>query len=279
MVSRIALTLSLLGALLLLWAGCSGTEPCVKVPAYLAAQGILALGEACEQDADCQSRFCDRDRCNEPDQKYGSACAPLPPDPWPIERVNRCQGFVCLSDRCRSCTADAECQSEYGMGKCRPMGDDAPGWPERFVCRPAVELKQRNAACTDDKQCWSSFCDRGRCKWSNPSTSYGELCTKGPPKPPTRHPEAHAKGTCEGYLCVDGRCRSCLSDAECQEGSSDLKCLDFDNWNGQVCVTQRDAENEPAIIGGGPPPSNMTHEKPRSEKRVPPAPRSPSRCP
>jgi hypothetical protein len=278
MISRITVILCLVGSLLLFWVGCSGRETCAKVAAALATQGLVQLGEACENDADCKSRFCDRDRCNEPDHKYGSPCAPLAPDAGPIETISLCRGYLCLSDRCRSCTADAECQSYYGMGKCRPVAD-AAGWPERAVCHPATTLRRNKEACTEDVQCWSLFCDRGTCRSGDPELSYGEACTPGPPKAPTHDPDAHAKGTCEGYLCVDGRCQSCQSDGECQQGSSELRCLRFGNWPGKVCVTPSDAENEPFIVVSGGVRLDLDHEAARVTPRVPPAPRSPSRCP
>jgi hypothetical protein len=278
MISQIMMILCLVGSLMLVWAGCSGDQACAKVAADLAAHGLVQLGEACENDANCQSRFCDRGLCNDSDTNYGGACVPRAPDAGPIEKLTLCHGYLCLSGRCRSCKEGAECQAHYGVGKCTVV-PDAEGWPKRAVCYPATTLRRDGSACTEDAQCWSSFCDRETCRSSDPELSYGEDCTPGPPKAPTHDPDAHAKGTCEGYLCVRGRCQSCQSDAECQQGSSELRCLRFGNWPGKVCVTKSDAENEPFIVVSGGVRIDLEHGGPRAAVRVPPAPRSPSRCP
>ncbi|MFS8065723.1 MAG: hypothetical protein ACMG6S_05045 [Byssovorax sp.] len=92
------------------------------------------------------------------------------------------------------------------------------------------------------------FCDRKLCAGIGQlgNKNYGEACVPSPPQPPPKDLRVAPLGEeCEGYLCVDGRCRSCQSDAECQKGSSDLVCLEFDNWNGRVCVTQSEAERHP----------------------------------
>src|SRR5262245_10798044 len=218
MVSRITLILGLAGSLLLLWAGCSGDQICAKIPAELAAKWLIELGEACENDTDCRSRFCDRGECNDSSTVYGDPCAPLAPDAGSVEKASLCHGYLCLSGRCRSCTEDTECQSYYGMGKCTVVAD-TPAWPKRSFCSPWTTLRRDGSACAEDAQCWSSFCDRGRCASTSQYLSYGEACTPGPLKAPTHDPGAHTKGTCQGYLCVDGRCRTCQSDTECQGGS------------------------------------------------------------
>jgi hypothetical protein len=69
-------------------------------------------------------------------------------------------------------------------------------------------------ACTKDDECGDGFCDRDRCAAFYTWTRYGLWCGRGDP--------------CigQGHLCIDGRCRSCMSDAECvtASGRSDLAC-------------------------------------------------------
>lgn len=67
-------------------------------------------------------------------------------------------------------------------------------------------------ACKKDDECGDGFCDRDRCApiwtWTE---RYGQRCD--------------ASHGCPG-LCLDGRCRSCMSDAECVQatGSSAGMC-------------------------------------------------------
>jgi hypothetical protein len=61
--------------------------------------------------------------------------------------------------------------------------------------------------CTKDEECGDGFCDRGRCAaiWTY-MASYGQRC--------------EWDRWCAGYLCIDGRCRSCISDEECAHTAS-----------------------------------------------------------
>jgi hypothetical protein len=62
-------------------------------------------------------------------------------------------------------------------------------------------------SCTKDDECGDGFCDRRRCAaiWTH-YERYGQRC--------------ESDGWCSGYLCIDGRCRSCVSDEECTRTSS-----------------------------------------------------------
>jgi hypothetical protein len=77
--------------------------------------------------------------------------------------------------------------------------------------------------CTGDDQCGDGFCDRGRCAaiWTC-SHAYGQRCIDGRTTAPSRGRRSRG---CIG-LCLEGRCRSCTSDAECaaQYGSSNFVC-------------------------------------------------------
>lgn len=58
-------------------------------------------------------------------------------------------------------------------------------------------------SCTKDDECGDGFCDRGRCAaiWTG-GESYGQKCGRD-------------ERCAAVYLCLDGRCRSCVSDDEC----------------------------------------------------------------
>lgn len=55
--------------------------------------------------------------------------------------------------------------------------------------------------CTSDEQCGDGLCDRGRCaaKWS--CSNYGRPCKES--------------SDCSTRPCIDGRCRSCMSERDC----------------------------------------------------------------
>ena len=76
----------------------------------------------------------------------------------------------------------------------------------------------------------------------------------GPPKAPPEEFHVTPPGICEGYVCVDGKCRSCASDAECQQGGANLKCVRFEDWWGSVCATLSQAERHQShVITSRPP--------------------------
>jgi len=268
------------GGLVVLWMGCSGdrtSDPiCAKAPASVPKPGRARDGEACVLDADCRSGFCNRAICVDPALGLGHPCDPPAPDARPLDKLPErlCSGFLCMEGRCRSCRSDAECQSYFGVGKCTVRR----GTRGRYaVCEPNTTRRRPGSACEKDTQCESLFCDRGQCASIGDLArqNYGEACIQGPPRaPPEDLLVAPPGGRCEGYLCVDGRCRSCQSDAECQAaGSSDLKCLEFDIWNGKVCVT-------PSAAALHPPPVMVPSRAPhvdwpaRAVPQAPPAPRS-----
>ncbi len=58
------------------------------------------------------------------------------------------------------------------------------------------------SACTKDDECGDGFCDRGHCAaiWTG-DVSYGQRC--------------RSNADCIVFLCLEGRCRSCVSTAEC----------------------------------------------------------------
>jgi len=82
-------------------------------------------------------------------------------------------------------------------------------------------------ACTSDNECGDGFCDRDRCAaiWTC-RERHGQRCEKDM--------------QCPGELCVDGRCRSCASDAECVNRwqTSEVKCTpNRDHTGARTCRT------------------------------------------
>lgn len=140
-----------------------------------------------------------------------------------------------------------------------PRRDD-PAPPAPRVCpktvvtlpdRPLAQRLPPGEACSLDTDCRSIFCDRGICGDPYGKGNFGRECVPGP-SPPTEMPDPrdphypgmeihmtpYGQNVCTGYLCMDGRCRSCTSDAECQrEGSGGPRCLEYPNWWGKRCGT------------------------------------------
>ncbi len=88
----------------------------------------LAVGEQCSEDAQCDSSFCDLQRCSPPQGVYGRTCAPAPRTSEGIRdgKLHFCGAYLCLDGRCRSCSRDQQCQSELGSPTCY-RSDDRPG--------------------------------------------------------------------------------------------------------------------------------------------------------
>lgn len=95
------------------------------------------------------------------------------------------------------------------------------------------------SGCSSDVDCSGGFCDRtGRCGTVdvNATGRFGTPCTL-----PPRNPNGTANGeqnTCGSYLCINGRCRSCLEDSECQIEYGAPSCgqiLESNRWPGNTC--------------------------------------------
>lgn len=93
--------------------------------------------------------------------------------------------------------------------------------------------------CTVDADCRDGFCDRtGLCGSVNVEATarFGTTCTL-----PPRNPNGTVNGeqnTCGPYLCLEGRCRSCVVDAECQTELGAPNCgrvLESSRWPGNSC--------------------------------------------
>ena len=81
--------------------------------------------------------------------------------------------------------------------------------------------------CLDDSECDTSFCDRtGRCEQVGTTDTWGHECISIPlSEVPADGPSAagQARGFCGAYRCIEERCRSCLTDAECGD-VEDIEC-------------------------------------------------------
>ena len=123
-----------------------------------------------------------------------------------------------------------------------PTVPDSSPAPEEASTEPAESAEKR--ACDTDGDCFPDFCDRGVCAEVGKG-KYGWECTlplppqpkrPEPPLPPNvkRAPKAgFPESACGAYLCVDKRCRSCQSNAEC--GSAPSTCESDDGFPGKRC--------------------------------------------
>lgn len=51
---------------------------------------------------------------------------------------------------------------------------------------------------------------------------------------------------CGAYLCIDGACSSCTSDAECQRELGSPECMEVAGWLGKSCGRPMPKETAPA---------------------------------
>jgi hypothetical protein len=96
------------------------------------------------------------------------------------------------------------------------------------------------------------FCDRGTCAEGGDKPQclgYGCECEPGvaPSAPDDPRVPAYKGGSCAGYICIDFYCRSCVSDEECQKGTSDYKCLAYEGLPGKRCGNPSHALRDPKL--------------------------------
>jgi hypothetical protein len=116
-----------------------------------------------------------------------------------------------------------------------PPDSVAPATTERENAKSAHQRR-----CVADADCSRGFCDRGVCGEveENPSKgAYGRECVPPPPEP--SFPPGMYNGLpstfvdmCGPYRCLDGRCRSCPSDADCGGG---MTCRHVEGRPGKTC--------------------------------------------
>jgi hypothetical protein len=109
----------------------------------------------------------------------------------------------------------------------------------------------KSGICTRDADCRSGFCDRGLClRLFGPVGGYGAQCEPLPPpeerpkRPPGWIMKWGPEDECGNYLCIDRRCRSCQSDAECDERST---CNTVKGFPGKLCWTAA-AQDDPEVL-------------------------------
>jgi len=108
--------------------------------------------------------------------------------------------------------------------------------------------------CTYDADCASWFCDRGFCAEADETKGhYGWACESEPSVP------VRQVNPCGGYLCIDQRCRSCQSDAECRKYQKGPTCAKPGDWPGKGCGDYSHAVSERAAPPP-PPPSELPPE-------------------
>jgi len=105
------------------------------------------------------------------------------------------------------------------------------------VERDGGEESSSVSECSDDSDCATGFCDRNRCAIPAEEYVYGVPCKKAPTLPEgIRDGRIHQ---CGAYLCIDGLCRSCISDNECLAELGSPACLDHAIKPGLRCGAQR----------------------------------------
>jgi hypothetical protein len=282
---RRATKIGILGAAvcaLLVWMGCAG--------ALTGKRG--ATGSACRRDTDCPVGFCDRGACValSGTSNLGAACDSVPParTPAPGQPDPVCGGLLCVEGRCRSCRTDTECESYFGAGTCDGSErSEGLGGSLMRGCRltadsfryrdvesnsdlacanvgPDVPVEQRLVAgksCARDCDCRSGFCDRGACAdtvhMGRGASSLGGWCL--PHRPVSSEyldevipSQPRRAERCRGYVCIDERCRSCISDAECHVGASEYsreyKCLPRVGEPGKRCGRPNEKPKAPSTM-------------------------------
>jgi hypothetical protein len=97
-------------------------------------------------------------------------------------------------------------------------------WLAACATRPpgAHEAPVEPGVCAADHDCASGFCDRGVCAVPEQDASRGPggVLLGGPCV------TGYKGALCQNLMCIDGRCRSCSSDVECDPSGShrDIRC-------------------------------------------------------
>lgn len=114
-------------------------------------------------------------------------------------------------------------------------------------------------SCVVDRDCATGFCNRGECVGPIEGSPLGLDCTV-PRDPYTGEPQ-YRFSACQAYLCLDGKCRSCQSDSECNArgGDVEVSCRATEGRPGRACG--RDA---PPSEGEQPPPPDDGDTQPPS---------------
>jgi hypothetical protein len=97
----------------------------------------------------------------------------------------------------------------------------------------------RRGACATDPECGpSAFCDRGTCAPEQKQgvlPNYGRACTPLDRSIPTGSGVPSVADPCGGYVCLEQRCRSCVSDDECRTLKGSPTCGTAAGFPGRTC--------------------------------------------
>jgi hypothetical protein len=141
-----------------------------------------------------------------------------------------------------------------------------PRPPQSTASAHRATEEVRGEPCTHDGDCASLFCDRGVCAEPETKGNYGASCEPpapivhrpppGPDTPATWSRAFSPENKCGSYLCIDKRCRSCQSDAECKPLSGAKAICDrfsdrTGTWPGKGCGVHVTEQKDPAA----PPPA------------------------
>jgi hypothetical protein len=105
------------------------------------------------------------------------------------------------------------------------IADDCPEWPKE---PRAWSQNVPDRDCMNDGECGDGFCDRGHCAaiWTC-YVPFGQRCVNGRTVPSSRQ----ARG--DRCICLDGRCQSCQSDAECEKEYGKGRACAGRGWGGR----------------------------------------------
>jgi hypothetical protein len=202
-----------------------------------ASERFAPLGAACLHADQCSGDlFCDRGLCQPLytpwfGHGYGAQC--VADIAYPDGAMVHCRDWPCIDGHCSSCVTDAECgalqrctaQTNLPGKRCiipdpsTALSEPACGgattpacpWPTDPEMPSPAKITPSDPECRNTAECGGDrFCDRGRCQWVD-LTQYGHglgaVCR--------RNEAPSLTDTCLGYLCIDGRCSTCLDDSEC----------------------------------------------------------------
>jgi hypothetical protein len=97
----------------------------------------------------------------------------------------------------------------------------------------------RRATCATDPECGpSAFCDRGTCAPEQKQgvlPNYGRACSPLDRSIPTGNGVPSVADPCGGYVCLEQRCRSCVSDDECRTLKGSPTCGTAPGFPGRTC--------------------------------------------
>lgn len=90
--------------------------------------------------------------------------------------------------------------------------------------------------CAEDGECDEGFCDRGFCAAASgrDGDPYGAECIPNPVDPATGLQDTRGD-ICAGYLCLNGRCRSCADTSECILIPEGVTCDASESRPGKSC--------------------------------------------